>query len=182
MDRWLPGEKMEKDYENRAREIVERIIYVTVATVSAEGEPWNTPVYSAYDDQASFYWTSSPLARHSRNIDKNGKAFLVIYDSTAREGTGEGVYIQAIAVALADHTDIDKAKRIMAQRVGKELGSETDRLLDAGIQRIYRATPQRVWMNGFEHDENQEYLRDIRIEIPLTCLHGLHSLRGLHYL
>jgi len=172
---------MDKHYENRARDIVQRFIYVTIASVSAEGDPWNSPVYSAYDDQANFYWSSSPLAQHSRNIEKNGKAFFVIYDSTAPEGTGEGVYIHTIAAALADPAEIKKAKRLLTQRVGKELGSETDRLLDAGIQRIYRATPQRAWINGFEHAAQQSYLRDIRIEIPLECLRGLQSLRGLHY-
>ena len=29
-----------------------------------------------YDERGNFYWTSSPLAQHSRNIDQNGKAFL----------------------------------------------------------------------------------------------------------
>ena len=160
---------MSEAHETRARDIIKRIIYVTVATVSSAGEPWNSPVYSAYDDRA-FYWTSSPLAQHSRNIEDNSKVFLVIYDSTAPEGSGEGVYIQASAAALKDRAEIEQAKRIMAGRVGKELGPETDRLLAAGMQRIYRARPERVWINGFEHDENEAYVRDIRIEIPFSSL------------
>jgi len=30
-----------------AKEIIERVIYLTVATASKEGELWNTPVYDA---------------------------------------------------------------------------------------------------------------------------------------
>ena len=164
---------MSEHYENRAKEIVREIIYVTIASVSSKGDPWNTPVYSAYDNDANFYWGSSPLAQHSRNIDHNGKVFLAIYDSTVPEGCGEGVYIEATAAALDNPVEIARAKRIIGMRVGKKLGAETDRLLDAGIQRIYRATPKRVWMNGFENDENGCYLRDIRVEIPVSCLKDL---------
>jgi hypothetical protein len=91
---------MSEYHQQRAQEIVRRLLYVTVATASSGGEPWNSPVYSAYDDHANFYWTSSPLAQHSRNIDHNGKAFLAIYDSTVPAGKGEGVYVEATAAAL----------------------------------------------------------------------------------
>jgi len=89
-------------------------------------------VYSAYDDRANFYWTSSPLAQHSRNIDQNGKAFLAIYDSTVPEGKGEGVYVEAAAAGLVIPEEINKAKTNLARRVGKQVGPETDRL-DAGV-------------------------------------------------
>jgi nitroimidazol reductase NimA-like FMN-containing flavoprotein (pyridoxamine 5'-phosphate oxidase superfamily) len=164
---------MSEYHEQRAGEIIQRILYVTIATVSSEGIPWNSPVYSAYDHQANFYWTSSPQAQHSRNIDGNGKVFLAIYDSTVPEGKGEGVYVEGIAAALEAPAEIAEAKRNMALRVGKQLGPETDRLLAARLQRIYRATPSRVWMNGFENDEHGRYGRDIRVEIPVACLKGL---------
>lgn len=164
---------MSEHYQNRARQIVQKIIYVTVATASAQGEPWNSPVYSAFDDHGNFYWGSSPLAQHSRNIHANNKVFLAIYDSTVPEGTGEGVYVEATAAALEARAEIEQAKQNMARRVGKILGPEIDRLLEERLQRIYRATPTRVWMNSFENDDNGCYVRDIRVEIPLACLRGL---------
>lgn len=163
---------MSEHHQRRAREIVRRLIYVTVATASSEGQPWNSPVYSAYDDRANFYWTSSPLAQHSRNIDQNGRAFLVIYDSTAPTGKGEGVYVEAFAAGLVVPAEINEAKINLARRIGKEVGPETERL-DAGVQRIYRATPKLVWMNGFENDKSGQYVRDLRVEIPISCLEGL---------
>ena len=163
---------MSEYHQQRAQEIVRSLLYVTVATTSSVGEPWNSPVYSAYDDHANFYWTSSPLAQHSRNIDQNGRAFLAIYDSMVPAGKGEGVYIEATAAALVVPEEINEAKVNLARRVGKEVGSETERL-DAGVQRIYRATPKRVWMNGFENDKNGRYVRDVRVEIPILCLERL---------
>jgi len=163
---------MSEHHQQRAQEIVRRLLYVTVATASSGGEPWNSPVYSAYDDHANFYWTSSPLAKHSRNIVQNGKAFLAIYDSTVPVGKGEGVYVEATAAALVAPEEINEAKVNLARRVGKQVGPETERL-DAGVQRVYRATPKRVWMNGFENDKNGRYVRDVRVEIPILCLEGL---------
>ena len=159
--------------ENRARAIVQKLLYVTIATVSAEGEPCNSPVCSAYDNDGNFYWASSPQAEHSRNIEENGKAFLVIYDSSVPVGAGEGVYVQAIAAPLVDPAEIEEAKLSTARRVNKQVGPRTDYLLNTGIQRYYRATPRRVWVNGFEVDNEQRYLRDIRIEVPVACLKGL---------
>ena len=75
----------------RVREILSRIMYLTIATVSKDGEPWNTPVYSSFDEQFNFFWVSSPLAKHSKNIKENNNVFLVVYDSTTPEGTGGGV-------------------------------------------------------------------------------------------
>lgn len=164
---------MSEQDEHRAKKIVQRILYVTIATASAEGQPSNSPVYSAYDDQGNFYWASSPKAQHSRNIEGNGKVFLVIYDSTVPEGTGEGVYVEATAAELSNPGEIAEALRHIALRAGKQFGPETDRLLEKRLQCVYRATPQRVWINGFESDEEGSYVRDIRIELPVACLKGL---------
>ncbi len=157
--------------EARARAIVQRILYVTVATVSVDGAPWNTPVYSAYDERGDFFWSSSPQGQHSLNIAANGKAFLVIYDSTAPEGTGAGVYVEAAAGMLTRSADVAAARRHLALRAAKPFDpGHPDPLLVSGAQRIYRAAPRRVWVNGFENDANGSFIRDVRIEVPVTCL------------
>ena len=103
-------------HESRAREIVQRLLYLTVATASGQGQPWNSPVYAAYDEHSNFYWSSSPEAQHSRNIRENDKVFLVIYDSTVPEGKGEAVYVEATAAALEDPAEIGQAKLGLARR------------------------------------------------------------------
>ena len=160
--------------ESRARTIVQRILYVTVATVGIDGTPWNSPVYASYDERGDFFWSSSPQAEHSRNIEHNGRVFLVIYDSTAPEGTGVGVYVEAAAAALTRPDAIATARRHLALRAAKPFAPERpDPLLESGAQRIYRATPQRVWLNHFENDARGSFLRDIRVELPVGCLAGL---------
>jgi hypothetical protein len=42
----------------KAQAILDRINYSTLATVSNDGQPWNSPVYCAYDQDYNVYWVS----------------------------------------------------------------------------------------------------------------------------
>ena len=55
----------------QARSSIADILYITIASVDKDGNPWNTPVYSAYDDNYVFYWISDKKNIHSKNIIEN---------------------------------------------------------------------------------------------------------------
>src|SRR3989344_8252959 len=152
---------------NRAKEIIEKILYINIATVDDNGQPWNTPVYSAFDKGLNFYWFSDKSAQHSRNIRNNRKIFLVIYDSTVHEGTGEGVYIQAEANELDDEDQAMNALKVMDERVGKTKLRKFDKFSGDAPLRIYKAVPKKIWMNADDEDEKGNYIKDIRNEISL---------------
>lgn len=38
--------------------IIKRIEYINIASITPEGNPWNTPVYTAFDKSLNFYWLS----------------------------------------------------------------------------------------------------------------------------
>ena len=61
-----------------AKRIIEKILYMTIATVDKNGQTWNSPVYSAYDENYNFYWASDLNGQHSKNIAGNGK-FLLLF-------------------------------------------------------------------------------------------------------
>ena len=100
----------------RAKEIIEKIDYVTIASVSENGDPWNAPVFSAYDKDYNFYWGTHKESQKARNIKANGKVFLVIYDSTVPSGTGEGVYVKAKAKQLTDPDEVKQAFDLLKTR------------------------------------------------------------------
>jgi nitroimidazol reductase NimA-like FMN-containing flavoprotein (pyridoxamine 5'-phosphate oxidase superfamily) len=153
---------MVNEHLERARRIVREIKYITIASASKDGQPWNSPVYSAFDHDYNFYWASDRGGQHSRNIRENPRVFLAIYDSTVPEGTGKGVYVQAIAAELTDPIDIQRGLDQLDKRVGKPPHSP-EQFMGKMPRRVYRATPQRVWVNE-DGTREGEYI-DIRVEI-----------------
>ena len=87
--------------------MVMRSRYATIATVCEDGQPWNTPVAVAFDDAYTMYWVSSRSSRHSQNIDRDPRIFVVLYNS--RSSKGEGVYFAMTAQALEREEDIRHA-------------------------------------------------------------------------
>lgn len=160
-------------HDKRAAEIINKILYITIASVSDEGQPWNSPVYSGFDDELNFYWSSGKDSQHSKNIRANGKVFIVIYNSTAKAGSCEGVYIQAEAKELGENEEIIVARRITQARKGQldEItDDEPEKFKGSSVRRVYKATPQKIWMNDDVLDDNGKRIRDIRVEITLDSL------------
>ncbi len=155
---------MQNSLEARAKEIISQIIYITVATSSKDGLPWNSPVYSAYDENYNFFWTSSPHSQHSKNIAENSNIFIVIYNTGDPEGTGEGVYIKAKAFEMNDPNEMDKALRPYYERKNKPV-KPSSAFLGNGPRRLYKAVPEKVWVNTNENLDG--YIIDKRIEIKL---------------
>lgn len=157
------------DYHlNRAKEILERIIYATVATASKDGQPWNSPVRHVYDRELNIYWFSDKESQHSCNVRENEDVLIVIYDSTVLEGEGEGVYIQAKAYELNDPEEVRFARKI---KKGPDFDAPDDFIGDA-IRRVYKAVPQKIWINDVEIKEGK-FIRDYREEIDLDKLKEL---------
>jgi Pyridoxamine 5'-phosphate oxidase len=84
------------------RNIIEANCYLVLATADAAGRPWSSPVYFAHIGFTEFFWVSSPEATHSRNIAVRPEVGIAIFDSQVAIGTGQGVYMPAIAELLED--------------------------------------------------------------------------------
>ena len=155
------------DLTEKAKQIINKFFYITIATVDDKGQPWNTPVYSAFDEEYNFYWISDQSGQHSKNISDNEKIFIVIYDSTAPEGAGEGVYVLAKAQMLTDKEEIANGLRFLDGRVGKQKDSQARVLefMGENPRRVYKATPEKFWMNA-DGDTDGKYI-DIRVEVKL---------------
>jgi nitroimidazol reductase NimA-like FMN-containing flavoprotein (pyridoxamine 5'-phosphate oxidase superfamily) len=130
----------------KAKSVLDQILYATLSTVDSSGNPWNSPVYCVYDEAYNLYWASHSESQHSQNIYANGKVFIVVYDSTIPWGEGRGVFIQATAVEVTNPDEIAKACRLRKARVPKA-NQPPDDFMGDRPRRVYRATPQRMWMN-----------------------------------
>ena len=150
-----------------AKQILKNIRYAALATVSADGIPWNTPILYAFDNRINIYWSSHPKSVHSSNIDKNGQAFIVIYNSKAGEGDWRGLYLETRASQLSDENEIKYALNLLGERRGKPF-KFIDKFIDnSGSQRIYKAKVKKIWLNDAEKDDNGDFIKDYRIEVQL---------------
>ena len=131
---------------SKVDDIIEKVVYVTIASVDDTGQPWNTPVFSAYDNGKNFYWGSNRDSQHSKNIRTNGNVYLVIYDSTADAGTGEGVYVKAKASEIDDPAEVTAAHALLQKRRPVPYWRLEDVQWDAPV-RLYKAVPEKIWLN-----------------------------------
>lgn len=83
-----------------ARAIIDTKLYMVLGTVDEHGRPWVSPVYYAAARYRDFYWVSRPDALHSLNLDARPEVSIVIFDSSVPIGTGQGVYMTALAAEL----------------------------------------------------------------------------------
>ena len=90
----------QQDLGALARTIIDSNMYMVLGTADESGQPWVTPVYFACMEYKEFYWISSPEVRHSRNIAVRSQISIVVFDSQVAVGTGQAVYMSAVAEEL----------------------------------------------------------------------------------
>ncbi|MEU5040570.1 pyridoxamine 5'-phosphate oxidase family protein [Streptomyces griseorubiginosus] len=125
-----------------AHAVVEASRYLVLATSDAEGRPWSTPVYFAHVACREFFWVSSPDVTHSRNLAVRPRVGIVVFDSSAEIGTGQGVYMSAVAEELVDGAE--RALEVFSRRSllhGGRVWTLDDVRGDSGM-RLYRAVAQ----------------------------------------
>jgi hypothetical protein len=128
-----------------AQEIIDAARYMVLATADADGVPWASPVWFAPDGDRSFLWVSREDTRHSLNLAVRSQLSIVIFDSRAPIGTGEGVYMDALAQQVDEP---GPAIEVFSRRSVEQGGGEwtvADVSPPAGL-RLYRATATERWI------------------------------------
>lgn len=154
---------MSSSGNKKARKIIRDNIYITIATASKDGNPWVSPVYSSYDKKTYvFYWISPKNTLHSKLIKDNNRIAIVVFDSKAPEGTGEGIYIQAKAYEISDENEIAYAVKLLYGKMDKT-PRPVSHFTGPSPRRIYKAVPEKFWINIGEYIKG--YFNDSRIEV-----------------
>lgn len=143
-----------------ARTLIDASLYLVLGTADEDGLPWAAPVYFAHSEHRDFFWVSKPDARHSRNIAARPDVSIVIFDSSVPIGTGQGVYMTAVARELEG--DEQAAGLEVYSSRALEHGGRAFAQADVGgsaALRFYRATA----VEQFVLDEG-----DRRVPVPLA--------------
>ena len=136
-----------QDLSDIARAIIDSNMYMVLETADASGQPWVSPVYFAPEGYTHFYWVSSPEVRHSRNIAMRAQVSIVVFNSQVPIGTGQGVYMSAVAEELTG-TDIERGIEIFSRTSLRHGGHEwvTSDVQEPTLYRLYRATALEQWV------------------------------------
>jgi uncharacterized protein YhbP (UPF0306 family) len=128
-------------------DIIEASRYLVLATADAAGRPWSSPVYFAYIGFAEFFWVSSPDVTHSRNIAVRPEVGIVVFDSQAAIGAGQGVYMSATAKLLESGETAPGIEAFSHRSVAHGGPEWTSADLGPGTGlRLYQATADSHWI------------------------------------
>lgn len=157
----------DQELANRALELLSGPPYFNVATERG-GQPWNSPVWAARDNDLNLYWSSWIKAVHSENIADNPRVFLTLFDSTRKRGTNNlrCLYLRCTATAVDDSAEAEKAFALVYP--GEPVALED--FLGSGQKRFYRATPLQAWLNCLSERELSPSTVKMRAEVPLALL------------
>lgn len=152
----------------RAKELLHSVRHVPISTVNEDGSPHLSPVFAALDDELNMYWASNPKTTHSCNVIRDGRVFLVLFDSMEKGG---GLYIKARAhEARGDVFERglkafnEKRQKLLKETVPREKFGE------GAAQRLYHAEPITFWVNMASRDADGNVLEDKRYEVGLEEL------------
>ena len=135
------------DVDAIARAIIGSSLYMVLGTGDEAGTPWVSPVWYAHDGPTTFYWVSSPDAKHSRNLAGRPEVSIVIFDSGAPISAGQAVYMSAVAEELGED-EADVAIEVFSRRsLVHGAGAWTlANVLPPAALRLYRATASSQWI------------------------------------
>jgi hypothetical protein len=104
--------------------------------------PWASPVWFAMEAYPELYWVSYPGARHSQNIAARPQIAMVVFDSTVAPGTGQGVYMTAIAEQVTDPGAVERGLGVFSRESVRKGDEELapDRVTGEARLRLYRAS------------------------------------------
>jgi hypothetical protein len=153
--------------QERARAVVDGNHYLTLGTTEPDHRPRLSPVYFTHAGYRTFYWVSSPSARHSRNIASRSAVALVVFDSTAAVGHGSALYVGGDASLVADEDlPVHCAAAFAEVRSGARAFAPHELSGEASL-RLYRAeaTSWEVHVRGGDPDYGTGI--DRRVEVSL---------------
>lgn len=146
----------------RAKELLHTVRHAALATVNQDGSPHNSPVFSTFDEELNFYWASNPAAQHSQNVARDGRVFVVLFDSV---GKGGGLYVKGQATICRGDELTNALIAVNASRkhwVREQV--DASYYID-GPDRLYKAVCQAVWVNITDRSADGLVIREARHQI-----------------
>lgn len=153
----------------KVRGLLNSVTYCSLSTCDADGSPWVSPVYFAFDSALNFYWSSAIASRHSQNLYTNqGKAAIALYQSKKSEAPTDGLYLTGLVTEL-DLASARQAFSLLEKRSGKLIPRRPEDYVGQSARRMYRFLPQQAWCTGARLSHGNQRI-DTKILLDITML------------
>ena|SRR5581483_8219512 len=160
------------DVKSIAKSIIESSTYLSLATTDGE-EPWVNAVFFASDKNLNLYFTSYNDSVHVKNILKNPRVAVAIFDSHIIPGGGRGQGVQIKAMChrvkgseLSEAIEVVYTKRFPdpKERATKDLSIEHFSKPDSvgRTDHIYKIVPEKIYIL-----DKTPGKKDTRVEVAL---------------
>jgi nitroimidazol reductase NimA-like FMN-containing flavoprotein (pyridoxamine 5'-phosphate oxidase superfamily) len=156
-----------RDLVEMARGVIDANRYLTLGTTEPDLRPRVSPVYFTHLGYRTFYWVSSPQARHSGNVSARPDVAIVIYDSSVPIGHGRAVYVGARASVVPQDELVHECGQAFARVSDGAKQFQPHELSGEAALRLYRAQADRVEVHVPGRDPLYGVGVDTRREITL---------------
>jgi nitroimidazol reductase NimA-like FMN-containing flavoprotein (pyridoxamine 5'-phosphate oxidase superfamily) len=143
--------------------------FCTLATCSADGLPWASPLLYGYDSALQIYWSSAISARHSEYIAYNhGRSAVTIYDSHAQPGNINGLFLFGHTSLVSD-TEVGQAMEYLFARMPSRPDRTARDYLGESPRRFYQFQPTEIWITGTRVTVGKQPV-DTKVQLDRDCL------------
>lgn len=151
----------------KAKQIIDNNLYLTLATCNDKLQPWAAPLYYAYDSDYNFYFISASNSLHAQHIKLNAKVSMAIFDSHALAGTGDGVQIEGVAypakVMELPHIIFTYFRRRFPDEIDRWKTKQPSQFMGKNLFWFYKVVPTHIFTLDLSNTEV-----DIRVEVTIN--------------
>ena len=148
------------DIKKVIKQYLEQTRVMQLAT-SFNDKPWICNVHFCTDNDLNFYWISTPMRRHSKEIDQNPHVAvsIKIHEDTLDEQYVIGLSVEGKAELLTEK-DAKKIAAFYKNKLGKAQSLLDDIFAGRNPHKFYRLKPEKFVLfdtKNFHDNPRQEY-------------------------
>lgn len=144
--------------------LLQRNFHCVVASSSAGGEPWASPVFFNYGPDLRIVFESAHTSRHATLIAANPRVAIAVADFSHR-GRPRGVYLEAQAREVPPDGLAGALDLFLNGPHRKKLERSVADYASGKPLRLYEAIPHALY--GLTQVKLDGYVIDQRVEVPL---------------
>jgi nitroimidazol reductase NimA-like FMN-containing flavoprotein (pyridoxamine 5'-phosphate oxidase superfamily) len=163
-DRDSPADDALRDM---ARQVLADVRYLVLGTTEADGRSRVSPVYVTWDGPGDFYWVSSPVATHSRNVARRPEVSGVVFDSSQPPGRTAAVYLTATAREVPADELPEQCARAFRRLSEGARAFAPEELSGSAALRLYHGVMERHEVHVRGSDPTYGRGVDTRLEVDL---------------